>query len=55
MASPNVRRCTHDVPVNIRISGSLLGRVEKAAIREGVTRSEFLRTALRRELEVAAA
>jgi predicted HicB family RNase H-like nuclease len=45
------RRAVHDNYVRFRLSTVLLTQAEKAAAREGVSISEYTRTALRRELE----
>ena len=55
MSSFAARRLTHDAGITIRLNTSLLDRIERAAVREGVTRSEFMRTALRREAAAVAA
>lgn len=50
MANCEPRRAVHDAYVRFRVSTSLLSRAENAALREGVSVSEFVRTALRREV-----
>jgi hypothetical protein len=49
MSDP-ILRAQHDAGLKLRVNRSLLGRVEAAAFREGVSVSEFTRTALRREI-----
>lgn len=40
----------HDVPVRVRVSSALLAKAKAQAVAEGMSLSELLRAALRREL-----
>ena len=41
----------HDVPVRVRINSALLAKAQAKAANEGMSLSELLRLALRRELK----
>ena len=41
----------HDIPVRVRINSALLAKAQAKAIDEGMSLSELLRSALRRELK----
>ena len=41
----------HDVPVRFRVSNMLLARAQAKALNEGMSLSELMRSALRRELK----
>lgn len=41
----------HDVPVRFRVNNALLARAQAKASAEGMSLSEFMRYALRRELQ----
>jgi predicted HicB family RNase H-like nuclease len=49
-----VRNCVHDEVIKFRVSGVLLADAEAKARREGMSLSEFVRQAVRREVREAA-
>jgi predicted HicB family RNase H-like nuclease len=49
-----MRRIIHTTPVNFRADPGLIAAAEEKARRDGMSMSEFMRAALRRELREAA-
>lgn len=41
----------HDSPVKFRVNGALLAKAQAKAVAEGMSLSELMRSALRRELK----
>jgi len=49
-----MRAAVHDVPVSFRASAAIIAAAETKARRQGMSLSEFMRAAIRREVKDAA-